>query len=280
MASHSMIEQYLEQLRRRLGRGAHVEHLSNEVSDHLHHATESLVATGVDPATAERLAVERFGEPTAVAKSLMREQVGPASIFTKLAGLVAVGGGLLLVVAFVPAMYSVLMGGPRPRSGMVAAMLLGVAQLALLALLTAVTFRSAAHRRRKVLLAFIVPLGVLSVFNLGYLSVADALDSAWAVAALYLLFAVAQALLLEPWSAHQSGGPAWPRWALLVAATLNVAIWSLQAAYVGVSDGVSNDRVPVSNVLWLLTLPLLSAGMLALGRRLWTERAFGAPIAA
>lgn len=70
MAADGLIDQYVRALRSRLGARRDRDDLVDEVLDHLLSTTERLEALGIDPQTAARRALARFGEPKLVASLL------------------------------------------------------------------------------------------------------------------------------------------------------------------------------------------------------------------
>src|SRR5690606_34247824 len=70
MAADGLIDQYVRALRSRLGARRDRDDLVDEVLDHLLSTTERLEALGIDPHTAARRALARFGEPKLVASLL------------------------------------------------------------------------------------------------------------------------------------------------------------------------------------------------------------------
>lgn len=271
MAGDNVIQDYLSQLRKQLGRGVDVDAVISEANDHLQQSAEELRAAGCSIADGNRLAIQRFGDPVVVARELLRHQTGRPSTLTKSASVVAVAGALILVVAFAPLTYLALVGGQRTRVVLAVQLFAGLAQLALVAMMIGVVLRAAKRPRRAILLLAIVPVSVFAAANLGFYLVADLAGTGWVIPAMQAVLVIALAVLLVPWSAGMGYGPRWARVCLIVPALLMLASSSLAA----IADSVSTDWIGVNNstilVQWL-SVPLLIAGMLAIGRKLWTEQ--------
>jgi hypothetical protein len=273
MASHDLIESYVDELRKRLGSGVDTDPLVAEVHDHLEQSAASLVTDGLSVDEANRLAVRRFGDPTEIARQLLKHQIGTATAFTRAAGAVAVGGAVLFLVAFAPMTYSVLLGGNRPRVDAAVTLLYGLGQLTLLALLVGLVLRAAKRPQRRLLLLVVAPISALAIYNnIGFYSVADLLDTAWIIPILQLALVAGLVALLKPWTVEAGYGQRWARVCLVAAAFIGLA----RGVIDGVADSMSsvdgNEILHLTNILLWLSAPLLVAAMLPLGRRLWVER--------
>jgi HAAS len=74
MNGNSMIDQYLQEFARTLRlRSRLSRRVLDEVNDHLREAVKNLVDSGVDPETAARMAIERFGSPAQVVERFETE---------------------------------------------------------------------------------------------------------------------------------------------------------------------------------------------------------------
>ena len=105
MAEPDLIDGYRAVLRRRLPRTSNMDDLLDEVEDHLRSTVEHLTRSGVDVPTAQRMTLERFGEPLVVARAYATTPTGGLRMptrFTRAAGFVAIAAALgwLAVGAF------------------------------------------------------------------------------------------------------------------------------------------------------------------------------------
>lgn len=101
MAEHILIERYLHELRRRTSWHRDLDDLLAEVDDHLRSGVERLEARGVDPQTAQRQTLERFGDPDVVAAALASSPRGGLALPTSdtaTGGRVAIGCALLWLI--------------------------------------------------------------------------------------------------------------------------------------------------------------------------------------
>jgi len=92
-----LIETYLQELDRCLGRRGDAADDLAEAADHLREATERLQRAGLDPVDAQRRALDRFGDPVIVARALSMSSTGGIAMpteFTRAAGTAAVVAAL------------------------------------------------------------------------------------------------------------------------------------------------------------------------------------------
>jgi hypothetical protein len=102
MAEPDLIGDYRSALRRRLTGRSNVDDIVDEVEDHLRSAVEKLVRLGNDPDTAQRLTLERFGDPVLVAHAFATTASGGLSMptrFTRTAGYVAIVAAVAWIAA-------------------------------------------------------------------------------------------------------------------------------------------------------------------------------------
>ena len=102
MAEHDLIDSYRAALRRRLPRWSHVDDVIDEVEDHLRSAVERLVRLGNDPDAAQRLTLERFGDPSIVARAFLTTPTGGLRMptrFTRASGYIAIAAALAWIAA-------------------------------------------------------------------------------------------------------------------------------------------------------------------------------------
>lgn len=70
MAEYALIDSYLDLVTRRLEHRTDAADLRDELADHLFESTDRARARGLDPDTAQRSTLDRFGDPTLVAAML------------------------------------------------------------------------------------------------------------------------------------------------------------------------------------------------------------------
>jgi len=111
--SADLIEGYLDRLLGHLRGSAHdVRRILAETEEHLRDATAELVAAGAGEEEAQRRAIERFGDPRAVARrfSARLAPVPPAAVAGELAGTAVLLGGVGLVAIGVSGLVAELLG--------------------------------------------------------------------------------------------------------------------------------------------------------------------------
>lgn len=176
MAADSLIDEYLQVL----GTGMHGRRdradLLDEVADHLHSAAERLEAVGVDPETAQRRALARFGEPRLVA-GLLTSVPSKGNLvtlfFSRHLGATAALAAVLWAVASVAALYGFtdVDGAWTSDRYLLSAMLISAACLVTTAVLVGMNLRATG--------AF--DGSTIAIAALGVLSAAAALVLAWAI---------------------------------------------------------------------------------------------------
>lgn len=67
MARYALIDGYLDTMRTQIRWRRDLDDLVSEMEDHLYSTVENLLATGVEPKTAQRTTLDRFGEPKVLA---------------------------------------------------------------------------------------------------------------------------------------------------------------------------------------------------------------------
>jgi hypothetical protein len=108
-----LIEGYLDQLLTQLrGSATEVRRILAETEEHLRDAAAELVAAGASEEQAQRLAVERFGNPRTVARrfSARLAPVPPAAVAAELARAVVLLGGVGLIAIGVSGLVAELLG--------------------------------------------------------------------------------------------------------------------------------------------------------------------------
>lgn len=106
-ASQSLIEAYLAELRRELGRRHDADDIVAEVADHLCEVADWHADRGMDHLTAERHALGQFGTSTIVARAFAQHGKGIAmpTSFTRRSGLLWLLSAMLLASGFVLIMH-------------------------------------------------------------------------------------------------------------------------------------------------------------------------------
>ena len=102
MAERDLIDDYRAALLVRLPGRSNVADIADEVEDHLRSAMEKLVRLGSDPDTAQRLTLERFGDPRIVAQAFLTNATGGVCMptrFTRTAGYIAIAAAIAWVAA-------------------------------------------------------------------------------------------------------------------------------------------------------------------------------------
>jgi len=100
MASYDLIDAYIESLRGRVRWRHDIDALIAEVEDHLYSTAERFEASGIDRVLSERAALERFGDPTIVAKAYAATPNGGLAVpteSTRTAGWFAIASAILWV---------------------------------------------------------------------------------------------------------------------------------------------------------------------------------------
>jgi hypothetical protein len=257
-----LIETYLQELNRCLGRRGDAADDVAEAADHLREATERLELAGMDPVDAQRRALERFGDPVIVARALSMSSTGGIAMptdFTRTAGTAAV-----------------------------------IAAVGWLASIATAMILDTYEWQEQAYLLFAVVVGVTGVSTVLALSGLNARAGgrrdAWTVIALVLAIVAALMLLVVAW--------AWIVWVQLLAASALVIVirsrsahvrssasdWLLVGAWpMGLLGFIVADRMRLGDVDTYGDYPaaataglaigavLFAAGLLPLGRWLRSE---------
>jgi hypothetical protein len=102
MAEPDLIESYLTHLHRSLRLRRDADEVVAEAEDHVREAVERLCRSGADPITAQRITLDRFGDPMVVARALSTTAHGGIAMptpFTRAAGTAALASALAWVLA-------------------------------------------------------------------------------------------------------------------------------------------------------------------------------------
>ena len=113
MAEPDLIEAYLIHLHGCLRFRRDADDVVAEAEDHVREAVERLCRSGADPITAQRITLERFGDPTVVARALSVTAHGGIAMptpFTRAAGTAALASALAWALAAVALAFGGLQG--------------------------------------------------------------------------------------------------------------------------------------------------------------------------
>jgi hypothetical protein len=113
MAEPDLIEAYLSHLHRCLRFRHDADDVVAEAEDHVREAVERLCRSGADPIAAQRITLERFGDPMVVARALSVTAHGGIAMptaFTRAAGTAALVSALAWILAAVALVVSNLGG--------------------------------------------------------------------------------------------------------------------------------------------------------------------------
>lgn len=103
MARYALIDGYLDTMRSRIQWRRDLDDLVAEMEDHLYSTAEGLCAIGVDDHDAQRVTLDRFGDPRILTAAYASTQQGGLAVpttFTKRAGLMAlIASAFWIVVA-------------------------------------------------------------------------------------------------------------------------------------------------------------------------------------
>lgn len=200
MAEPDLIQAYLAQLHRCLGRRQDAADDVAEAADHLWEAAENFERAGMDPTLAQRLALERFGEPIAVARALSITSNGGTAMptnSTRTAGTAAViAAACWLAAILVSVLLNVLLNASDSSlpAYLLFAVVVGVASVATVVALAGLNARAGGRR------------------------------DPWTLAAVGLALVAALALVLVTW--------AWLLWVQLLAASALLIVLRLRSAHV------------------------------------------------
>lgn len=121
MADHTLIEQYIGELRRETRWLRDAEDIAEEVADHLLEAVEKRIEQGLDRMTAQKSALREFGDPTLVGRAFASSRTGGAAMptqFTKRAGYALIGSAFLWVAGSAVHYLSALADRTQPWEGL------------------------------------------------------------------------------------------------------------------------------------------------------------------
>ena len=121
MAEYQLIDAYLGELGRSVGRIRHAEEILEEVADHLLEAVAMQTRRGLDLATAQRRALHEFGDPDLVGSAFASSLDGGIAVptqFTKRAGVGLVVSSALWMLGFAGLFWSSVLDRTRPWEGM------------------------------------------------------------------------------------------------------------------------------------------------------------------
>jgi hypothetical protein len=195
MAEPDLIEAYLIHLHRCLRFRHDADDVVAEAEDHVREAVERLCRSGADPIAAQRITLERFGDPVVVARALSTTAHGGIAMpteFTRAAGTAALASALAWVLA------ALVLSGTRGST-------------------------------EDPYILFAIPVVIAAVTTVvalaGLLSRAGGRRDAATILALVLAGAAAAMMVVTAW--------AWLVWTMLIAAAALIAVLKARAALVG-----------------------------------------------
>ena len=196
MAEPDLIEAYLINLHRCIRFRRDADDVVAEAEDHVREAVERACRSGADPITAQRITLERFGDPTVVARALSVSAHGGIAMptpFTRSAGTAALASALAWALAAVALAFGGLQG-----------------------------------MGENLYLAFLIPVMVAAVTTAvalaGLLSRAGGRRDFGTIVGLVLAFSAA-AMMVLAW--------AWLVWTMLIAAAALIAVLKARSGLVG-----------------------------------------------
>ena len=266
MAEADLIDAYLVELHRCLGRRGDAADDVAEAADHVWEAAERLEREGLDHNEAQRLALERFGDPIVVARALSITSTGGiamATNFTRSAGtaaLVAAVGWLVAVVGLALDDVAESSGDSGMALYLVFTLVVGVAGVTTVLALAGLNSRAGGRRDAWTVIA--VGLAVVAALMLVVV--------AWAwIVWVQLLAASALLIVVRARSAHvRSSGSDW----LLVLAWPLALLGFVVADWMRLGDVDTYGDYPAAATAGLaIGGVLFAAGLLPLGRWLRSE---------
>jgi hypothetical protein len=195
MAEPDLIDAYLGHLHRCLRFRRDADDVVAEAEDHVREAVERLCRSGADPITAQRVTLERFGDPVVVARALS----------------VTAHGGIAMPTAF-------------PRAAGTAALASALAWV-----LAALVLSGARGSTEDPYILFAIPVVIAAVTTVvalaGFLARAGGRRDAGTILAIGLAGSAAAMMVVTAW--------AWLVWTMLIAAAALIAVLRARSALVG-----------------------------------------------
>lgn len=271
MAGYVLIQAYLEELRRRLQWHRDVDDLLAEAADHLTSAVERYQVRGDDAETAQRRALDQFGDPRLVALAFATSPTGGLIVptrFTRAAGTLAIASAVCWLI--VPGTWW-LAGVLPPVGGVASSASGGVYAVGVMSLLAAgilmmVVMLALAQRHGGLGLR-----GLAGPLLVGLGIAASAL--AWVFIGWGLVMLVATAIFA--WAMLERDlAPRWPTLAFGGGLALGAAVWAVLRGL----DGSLLEYSGLWGDYWIANLAgisvgsiVLAVGLLGLGRWLRSE---------
>lgn len=277
MATYDLIAAYLVDLRGALRWHPQVDDLVTEAADHLVESTVRLESAGYDRSTAQSVALERYGDPIAVARAFASAKTGGGTMPTKTtrsagaAALWAAAGWLGLAMAVFPYL-AVAMWGPRggwAGAWVVMIALAGASTAATLVFLNGLLLRGGGSYSGPAYVSM----------GLGLAALVLLLSATWAWMFGAVLLAIACGLAVRRvHTAHAGTGPA--DWLLAVGWPVGCIVF-LVLETLGFGPVSDFGSYPWANAAgFLVGAALFSAGLVTLGSRLRGEASGEWPAAA
>lgn len=218
MAEPDLIDAYLIHLHRCLRYRRDADDVVAEAEDHVREAVERLCRSGADPIAAQRITLERFGDPVVVARALS----------------VTAHGGIAMPTAFT-------------RAAGTAALTSALAWILAAAALSSSGFGGLTDDR---FILFAFPVAIAAVTTMvalaGLLARAGGRRDAATILAMVLAGAAAAMMMVAAW--------AWVVWTILIAAAALIAVLKARAALVrsGATDWLLVAGWPAALVTFLI----------------------------
>jgi hypothetical protein len=262
VAEPDLIPAYLAELHRCLGRRQDAADDVAEAADHLWEAAAHFERSGADRTAAQRLALERFGDPIAVARALSITSTGGTAMptnFTRTAGTAAVVAAICWPVTILVSVLLDLVDSALPAY-LLFAVVVGLASVTTVVALAGLNARAGGRRDPWTLIA--VGLAVVAALMLVVVT------WAWLVW-VQLLAASALIIVVRARSAHvRSKASDW----LLVAAWPLALLGFVVADRMRLGDVDTYGDYPAAATAGLaIGTVLFAAGLLPVGRWLQSE---------
>ena len=265
MADHDLIEAYLAELRGSLTWRRDEDELVEEISDHLHEASERLLRNGIELHAAQEQTLAQFGDPVVVARAFATTSSGGLAMptqFTRTAGSTARVAAAFWVLM---ALCGTVGGTELIFDGQLAPYILWAVVGGIAGILSVVSLAGLLVRcggLRGAMPAATLAIAAVAAVMLGI--------TTWAWVAWTALLAIATGLTV--WRLHASGTRSQPGdWLAVAAWPIGIAVFLL-LTQIGLGPVDYYGDYPVANAAGLTVGALLFAlGLGRLGRWLRSE---------
>lgn len=273
MAEHALIDTYVAEVRRALGRHRDVADLADEIADHLLTGARGWRERGFDADAAAQRSIAVFGDPALVARTYAaarRRGLAIPTRGTRAAGRLLVVSGAVFVVALILLLSSTVVERTHVWEGwpqtlyMVGVWPLWFAGMLLVVGLVGVHRRHGGGRRSSVLGLALLALGAV-------LSLAPWFVFAWIPAL------AAGAVVFATWLRQRDLAPRLPVRLLAAGPVAAVCVVGVAAVYGGAPTMLAPDWHLASEAAVSGGLAVFVAGVVGLGRWLATEQPIDDP---